>query len=167
MPLYFLSLQDPHVRNLESRFALQQKIVEAAKRLANETELCKTVKKKRRRNFEDAMKTLQQIENEINDYRVKTGKKPTQRASLIIGTSFFFFSFSFKGMKKEQITWVTLFLVVYCLCIDNIGLIDYSCSDCFSVLQKKKKVFSSFMWPKPVLITSLFQTKQTEVFVSS
>ncbi|XP_058258880.1 FERM domain-containing protein 4B isoform X1 [Hemibagrus wyckioides] len=75
---------DPHVRNLESRFALQQKIVEAAKKLANETELCKTVKKKRRRNFEDAMKTLQQIENEINDYRVKTGKKPTQRASLII-----------------------------------------------------------------------------------
>ncbi|XP_060775216.1 FERM domain-containing protein 4B isoform X3 [Neoarius graeffei] len=75
---------DPQLRNLESRFALQQKIVEAAKKLASETELCKTVKKKRRRNFEDAMKTLQMIENEINDYRVKTGKKPTQRASLII-----------------------------------------------------------------------------------
>ncbi|XP_046708827.1 FERM domain-containing protein 4B isoform X1 [Silurus meridionalis] len=75
---------DPQLRNLESRFALQQKIVEAAKKLANETELCKTVKKKRRRNFEDAMKTLQMIENEINDYRVQTGQKPTQRASLII-----------------------------------------------------------------------------------
>ncbi|GAA6104843.1 FERM domain-containing protein 4B isoform X1 [Tachysurus ichikawai] len=75
---------DPHIRNLESRFALQQKIVEAAKKLANETELCKTVKKKRRRNFEDAKRTLQQIENEINDYRVKMGKKPTQRASVII-----------------------------------------------------------------------------------
>lgn len=138
MALYFLSLQDPHVRNLESRFALQQKIVEAAKKLANETELCKTVKKKRRRNFEDAMKTLQQIENEINDYRVKTGKKPTQRASLIIGTCFFFFFlFSFKWMKKEQITWVTLFFVVYCWCIDNIGLIDIAALICFSVLQKK------------------------------
>ncbi|XP_049335421.1 FERM domain-containing protein 4B isoform X1 [Astyanax mexicanus] len=75
---------DPHLRNLESRFALQQKIVEAAKKLANETELCKTVKKKRRRNYIDAMKRFQEIENEINDYRVKTGKVPTQRASLII-----------------------------------------------------------------------------------
>ncbi|XP_053083064.1 FERM domain-containing protein 4B isoform X3 [Pangasianodon hypophthalmus] len=75
---------DPQLRNLESQFALQQKIVEAAKKLANETELCKTVKKKRRRNFEDAMKKLQTIENEINDYRVKMGKTPTQRASLII-----------------------------------------------------------------------------------
>uniref|UniRef100_A0A8B9H2E3 FERM domain containing 4Ba n=1 Tax=Astyanax mexicanus TaxID=7994 RepID=A0A8B9H2E3_ASTMX len=75
---------DPHLRNLESRFALQQKIVEAAKKLANETELCKTVKKKRRRNYVDAMKRFQEIENEINDYRVKTGKVPTQRASLII-----------------------------------------------------------------------------------
>lgn len=47
------------------------------------------MKKKRRRNFEDAMKTLQMIENDINDYRVKMGKKPTQRASLIItGTRF-------------------------------------------------------------------------------
>lgn len=82
--LFFFYPQDPHLRNLESRFALQRKIVEAAKKLANEAELCKTVKKKRRRNFEDAMKTLQTIENEINEYRVLTGKKPTQRASLII-----------------------------------------------------------------------------------
>lgn len=87
--MFLFAPQDPQLRNLESRFALQQKIVEAAKKLANETELCKTVKKKRRRNFEDATKTLQQIENEINDYRVQMGKKPTQRASLIIGTHFF------------------------------------------------------------------------------
>lgn len=81
---FFYLFKDPQLRNLESRFALQQKIVEAAKKLANETDLCKTVRKKRRRNFEDAMKKLQMIENEINDYRVKMGKKPTQRASLII-----------------------------------------------------------------------------------
>uniref|UniRef100_A0A672ID09 FERM domain containing 4Ba n=1 Tax=Salarias fasciatus TaxID=181472 RepID=A0A672ID09_SALFA len=37
---------DPHLRNLESRFALQQKIVEAAMKLANEGDLCKTVKRK-------------------------------------------------------------------------------------------------------------------------
>ncbi|XP_049611469.1 FERM domain-containing protein 4B isoform X3 [Syngnathus scovelli] len=76
--------EDPFLRNLESRFALQQKIVEAAKKLANEAELCKTVKKKRRRNCLDAMHKLQQIENEMNHYRIKKGKRPTQRASVII-----------------------------------------------------------------------------------
>ncbi|XP_067229587.1 FERM domain-containing protein 4B isoform X2 [Chanodichthys erythropterus] len=75
---------DPHLRNLESCFALQKKIVEAGKKLAYENELCKTVKKKRRRNLLDATKKLQEIENEINDYRVKIGKEPTQRASVII-----------------------------------------------------------------------------------
>ncbi|XP_016146486.1 FERM domain-containing protein 4B-like [Sinocyclocheilus grahami] len=75
---------DPHLRNLESCFALQKKIVEAAKKLAYENELCKTVKKKRRRNLLDATKKLQGIENQINDYRVKIGKEPTQRASVII-----------------------------------------------------------------------------------
>lgn len=58
--------------------------MEAAKKLANESELCKTVKKKRRRNCLDAMHKLQQIEDEMNQYRVKKGKKPTQRASVII-----------------------------------------------------------------------------------
>lgn len=75
---------DPRLRNLESCFALQKKIVEAAKKLAYENELCKTVKKKRRRNLLDATKKLQKIENEINDYRVKIGKEPTQRASVIM-----------------------------------------------------------------------------------
>uniref|UniRef100_A0A3B3XHC0 FERM domain-containing protein n=1 Tax=Poecilia mexicana TaxID=48701 RepID=A0A3B3XHC0_9TELE len=80
--------QDPFLRNLESRFALQRKIVEAAKKLANEPELCKTVKKKRRRNCLDAMHKLQQIEDEMNQYRIKKGKKPTQRASVIIRLGF-------------------------------------------------------------------------------
>ncbi|XP_057686345.1 FERM domain-containing protein 4B-like isoform X3 [Corythoichthys intestinalis] len=80
--------EDPILRNLESRFALQQKIVEAAKKLANEPELCKTVKKKRRRNCLDAMHKLQQIENEMNHYRIKKGKRPTQRASVIIADEF-------------------------------------------------------------------------------
>ncbi|XP_041955389.1 FERM domain-containing protein 4B isoform X1 [Alosa sapidissima] len=76
--------EDPYLRNLESRFALQQKIVEAAKKLAGEMDLNKTVKKKRRGNCLDAMQKLQDIEDEMNQYRVKKGKKPTQRASLII-----------------------------------------------------------------------------------
>uniref|UniRef100_A0A673FTC1 FERM domain containing 4Ba n=1 Tax=Sinocyclocheilus rhinocerous TaxID=307959 RepID=A0A673FTC1_9TELE len=82
--IQLFSLQDPHLRNLESCFALQKKIVEAAKKLAYENELCKTVKKKRRRNLLDTTKKLQEIENQINDYRVKIGKEPTQRASVII-----------------------------------------------------------------------------------
>lgn len=32
----------------------------------------------------DAMHKLQQIEDEMNQYRIKKGKKPTQRASVII-----------------------------------------------------------------------------------
>uniref|UniRef100_A0A8D0DGM2 FERM domain containing 4B n=1 Tax=Sander lucioperca TaxID=283035 RepID=A0A8D0DGM2_SANLU len=84
--------EDPFLRNLESRFALQRKIVEAAKKLANEPELCKTVKKKRRRNCLDAMQKLQQIEDEMNQYRIKKGKTPTQRASVIIYCYRVFFS---------------------------------------------------------------------------
>ncbi|XP_026203235.1 FERM domain-containing protein 4B isoform X2 [Anabas testudineus] len=76
--------EDPHLGNLESKFALQQKIVEAAMKLAKEGDLCKTVKKKRRNNFLDAKRKLEEIEREINNYRVMKGKKPTQRASLIL-----------------------------------------------------------------------------------
>ncbi|XP_037304354.2 FERM domain-containing protein 4B isoform X2 [Pungitius pungitius] len=76
--------EDPHLRNLEGMFALQQKIVEAALKLSNEDDLCKTVKKKRRNNCLDAMRKLESIENEINAYRIKKGKGPTQRASLIL-----------------------------------------------------------------------------------
>ncbi|XP_061639483.1 FERM domain-containing protein 4B-like isoform X1 [Phyllopteryx taeniolatus] len=76
--------EDPYLRNLESRFALQQKIVEAAIKLTNEIDLCKTVKKKRKNNCLDAMRKLEEIEKEINTYRIRKGKKPTQRASLIL-----------------------------------------------------------------------------------
>lgn len=58
--------------------------MEAAKKLASEAEICKTVKRKRRRNCQDAMRKLQQVEDEMNQYRIKKGKKPTQRASVII-----------------------------------------------------------------------------------
>ncbi|XP_068598397.1 FERM domain-containing protein 4B [Brachionichthys hirsutus] len=76
--------EDPHLQNLESRFALQQKIVEAAIKLSNEDHLSKTVKKKRRNNSLDAMRKLEEIEKEINAYRIRKGKTPTQRASLIL-----------------------------------------------------------------------------------
>uniref|UniRef100_A0A671U7I2 FERM domain containing 4B n=1 Tax=Sparus aurata TaxID=8175 RepID=A0A671U7I2_SPAAU len=94
--------EDPFLRNLESRFALQQKIVEAAKKLANEPELCKTVKKKRRRNCLDAMHKLQQIEDEMNQYRIKKGKKPTQRASVIIAGTVQAFLLAFEGQEASH-----------------------------------------------------------------
>ena len=84
----YVWLQDPHLRNLESMFALQQKIVEAAIKLANEGDLCKTVRKKRRNNFLDSRRKLEDIEREINTYRIKKGKKPTQRASLILAGTY-------------------------------------------------------------------------------
>ncbi|XP_008318724.1 FERM domain-containing protein 4B isoform X3 [Cynoglossus semilaevis] len=76
--------EDPHLRNLESMFALQQKIVEAAFKLASEGDLCKTVRKKRRNNYLDAKRKLGEIDREINAYRIKKGQKPTQRASLVL-----------------------------------------------------------------------------------
>ncbi|XP_049589710.1 FERM domain-containing protein 4B isoform X3 [Syngnathus scovelli] len=76
--------EDPHLRNLERRFALQQKFVEAAMKLTNEMDLSKTVKKKRKNNCLDAMRKLEEIEGEINAYRIWKGKNPTQRASLIL-----------------------------------------------------------------------------------
>lgn len=53
-------------------------------KLSNADDLCKTVKKKRRNNFLDAVRKLEEIEKEINAYRIKKGKRPTQRASLIL-----------------------------------------------------------------------------------
>ncbi|XP_029006339.1 FERM domain-containing protein 4B isoform X2 [Betta splendens] len=76
--------EDPHMRNLEGQYALQQKFVEAAHKLACEGDLYKTVKKKRRNNYVDAVRKLKEIENEINNYSITKGKKPTQRVSLIL-----------------------------------------------------------------------------------
>lgn len=75
--------EDPHLRNLESKRALHQKIVEAAEKLVNADGLDKTVKRKRRHNYLDAMKKLGDVEKEIENYRTQLGRKPSQRASLI------------------------------------------------------------------------------------
>ncbi|XP_028906528.1 FERM domain-containing protein 4B isoform X1 [Ornithorhynchus anatinus] len=79
-----LSEEDPTLQDLESNFIIQQKLVEAAKKLASEPDLCKNVKKKRKQDYSDAVKKLQGIENTINKYRIKCGKKPTQKATLIL-----------------------------------------------------------------------------------
>uniref|UniRef100_A0A673TVS9 FERM domain containing 4B n=1 Tax=Suricata suricatta TaxID=37032 RepID=A0A673TVS9_SURSU len=78
------SEEDPALQELESNFLIQQKLVEAAKKLASEPDLCKTVKKKRKQDYTDAMKKLQDIENAINEYRIRCGKKPSQKATVIL-----------------------------------------------------------------------------------
>ncbi|XP_061218057.1 FERM domain-containing protein 4B isoform X1 [Neopsephotus bourkii] len=79
-----LSEEDPALQDLESSFIIQQKLVEAAKKLASEPDLCKNVKKKRKQEYADAVKKLQEIENSINEYRIKCGKKPTQESTLTL-----------------------------------------------------------------------------------
>lgn len=79
-----MNLQDPALQDLESNFIIQQKLVEAAKKLASEADLCKNVKKKRKQEYADAVKKLQEIENSINEYRIKCGKKPTQKSTLTL-----------------------------------------------------------------------------------
>ncbi|XP_060622366.2 FERM domain-containing protein 4B isoform X1 [Anolis sagrei] len=76
------SEEDPTLQDLESNFFIQQKLVEAAKKLAGEPDLCKNVKKKRKQEYTEAVKKLQEIENSINEYRIKCGKKPAQKATL-------------------------------------------------------------------------------------
>ncbi|KAF6099353.1 FERM domain containing 4B [Phyllostomus discolor] len=78
------SEEDPALQELESNFLIQQKLVEAAKKLANEPDLCKTVKKKRKQEYMDAVKKLQEIENAINEYRIKCGKKPSQKGTVML-----------------------------------------------------------------------------------
>ncbi|XP_023180377.1 FERM domain-containing protein 4B-like isoform X4 [Xiphophorus maculatus] len=73
--------KDPHLRNLESKRALQQKIVEAAERLLKEDGLDKTVKRKRRNNHLDSKRKLEDIEREINNYKI--GARLAPRGSLI------------------------------------------------------------------------------------
>uniref|UniRef100_A0A8D2Q9A2 FERM domain containing 4B n=1 Tax=Varanus komodoensis TaxID=61221 RepID=A0A8D2Q9A2_VARKO len=78
------SEEDPTLQNLESNFFIQQKLVEAVKKLAGEPDLCKNVKKKRKQEYVEAVKKLQEIENAINEYRIKCGKKPAQKSTLTL-----------------------------------------------------------------------------------
>lgn len=91
LPLYpcICSFQEEELERLEREFAIQSQITEAARRLASDPHVSsKKLKKQRKTSYLNALKKLQEIENSINEYRIRSGKKPTQRASLIIeGTS--------------------------------------------------------------------------------
>ncbi|KAL4646405.1 FERM domain-containing protein 4B-like [Arapaima gigas] len=66
--------EDPHLSNLECRLAVQQKIVEAADKLAAEAKGCKMLQKLRKKNCLNAMEKLKEVEEEINQYRIKMEK---------------------------------------------------------------------------------------------
>ncbi|CAL8236378.1 unnamed protein product, partial [Arctogadus glacialis] len=73
------------LERLEREFSIQSQITEAARRLASDPHVSsKKLKKQRKTSYLNALKKLQEIENSINEHRVRSGKKPTQRASLII-----------------------------------------------------------------------------------
>ncbi|XP_078092095.1 FERM domain-containing protein 4A isoform X8 [Mustelus asterias] len=76
--------EEVELERLEREFAIQSQITEAARRLATDPNVSKKMKKQRKMSYLNALKKLQDIENAINDYRIRSGKKPTQRASLII-----------------------------------------------------------------------------------
>ncbi|XP_041113814.1 FERM domain-containing protein 4A-like isoform X3 [Polyodon spathula] len=76
--------EEAELERLEREFAIQSQITEAARRLASDPNVSKKLKKQRKTSYLNALKKLQEIENIINEYRIKSGKKPTQRASLII-----------------------------------------------------------------------------------
>ncbi|XP_018410939.1 PREDICTED: FERM domain-containing protein 4B [Nanorana parkeri] len=79
-----LSEEDSDLSNLEHKFLIQQQMVEATKKLLMEPDLGKNAKRKRKQDYSDSIKRLQDIESAINEYRVKSGKDPTKRASLLI-----------------------------------------------------------------------------------
>lgn len=77
--------KEEELERLEREFAIQSQITEAARRLASDPHVSsKKLKKQRKTSYLNALKKLQDIENGINEYRIRSGKKPTQRASLII-----------------------------------------------------------------------------------
>uniref|UniRef100_A0AAQ4R7T4 FERM domain-containing protein n=1 Tax=Gasterosteus aculeatus aculeatus TaxID=481459 RepID=A0AAQ4R7T4_GASAC len=77
--------EEEELERLEREFAIQSQITEAARRLASDPHVSsKKLKKQRKTSYLNALKKLQEIENSINEHRVRSGKMPTQRASLII-----------------------------------------------------------------------------------
>uniref|UniRef100_A0A674CHS4 FERM domain containing 4A n=1 Tax=Salmo trutta TaxID=8032 RepID=A0A674CHS4_SALTR len=77
--------EEEELERLEREFAIQSQITEAARRLAGDPHgSSKKLRKQRKTSYLNALRKLQEIENAINEQRVRSGKKPTQRASLII-----------------------------------------------------------------------------------
>ncbi|XP_076852148.1 FERM domain-containing protein 4A-like isoform X3 [Brachyhypopomus gauderio] len=77
--------EEEELERLEREFAIQSQITEAARRLASDPHVSsKKLRKQRKTSYLNALKKLQDMENAINEHRMRSGQKPTQRASLII-----------------------------------------------------------------------------------
>jgi len=101
--------QEVELERLEREFAIQSQITEAARRLASDPHVSsKKLKKQRKTSYLNALKKLQEIENSINEYRVRSGKKPTQRASLIIEGNNTLFVYSLFATGKSSCFHISL-----------------------------------------------------------
>uniref|UniRef100_S4R7V4 FERM domain containing 4A n=1 Tax=Petromyzon marinus TaxID=7757 RepID=S4R7V4_PETMA len=76
--------EEEELDSLERDFAIQTQITEAAKKLVSDPHIGKTMRRQRKTSLQNATRKLQQIEGAINEYRLRAGKEPTQRASLFI-----------------------------------------------------------------------------------
>uniref|UniRef100_H3ARP9 Innate immunity activator n=1 Tax=Latimeria chalumnae TaxID=7897 RepID=H3ARP9_LATCH len=73
--------KDPELSSLERDFALQLQIVQAARRLSQEANISKQFKKKRRSALGKEEKKLQELEETVNEHRIRAGRKPIQSIS--------------------------------------------------------------------------------------
>uniref|UniRef100_A0A8C9Q9R1 FERM domain containing 4A n=1 Tax=Spermophilus dauricus TaxID=99837 RepID=A0A8C9Q9R1_SPEDA len=96
--------EEAELERLEREFAIQSQITEAARRLASDPNVSKKLKKQRKTSYLNALKKLQEIENTINENRIKSGKKPTQRASLVIDGQCHPVPLSFLCAEDSQVT---------------------------------------------------------------
>lgn len=77
-------MQDPAFIRTESTSQYSKSWLEAVKKLASEPEFCKTVKKKRKARLHGCGESFRRLKNVINEYRIRCGKKPSQKATVIL-----------------------------------------------------------------------------------
>lgn len=82
--LQALKGEDLHLEELDREFTMQQQIVEAARKLVVSADLNAEQRRKRKQVYADALKRLQELEEQANEYRARLGKKPLQRVSQIL-----------------------------------------------------------------------------------
>ncbi|KAM7158578.1 FERM domain-containing protein 4A-like isoform 1-T1 [Molossus nigricans] len=74
----------PESECLKQEFAIQSQIMEAACYLTSDPCVSKKLKKQWKPSHLNSLTKLQELENAVNKNCIKSGKKPTQRTSLII-----------------------------------------------------------------------------------
>ncbi|ELW47061.1 FERM domain-containing protein 4B [Tupaia chinensis] len=136
--------RDPALQDLESNFLIQQKLVEAAKKLASEPDLCKTVKKKRKQDYTDAVKKLQEIENAINEYRIRCGKKPSQKVTVNLPAND---AFTLAGQRSSSVPHSPRILPPKSLGIERIHFRKSSINEQFVDTRQSREMLSTHSSP--------------------